>query len=121
MDDFLTKGLAGVALTVVAAVYGKRGLDWVRLWLERRKPAADVHLTGAQAEFQLASADKLRAEVKGDLTDRALAMLDRTERKVERLETEITYWRERAEHAESELLRKALQEPLPKPGNGKGK
>jgi methionine-rich copper-binding protein CopC len=119
MDETLTN-VAGLLLTVLAVLFGKRAFAWAKLFLERRKPAADVHLTDAQAEVQLASSEKLRAEVKGDLLDRALAMLDRTERKVERLETEITYWRERAEQAESELLRKALKEPLPKPGNGKG-
>jgi hypothetical protein len=68
--EILTRWVVGLVLTLLG---GGGLLGWAKFYREGKRQAADIHLAGAQAEVQLATAEKTRAEGQKLLLDGLLA------------------------------------------------
>lgn len=83
--------LQGGVLTGLLAAVG-----WlVKTWLWRKKPEAEYHLTGSQAELNYADAEQKRVGAKVEVFDRLSAYIDRLEAKLSRFEAREEEWAER--------------------------
>jgi hypothetical protein len=60
---------------IASFVLGKKGLAWANLLLNRKKPEAEIHLSGAQAAKYLAEAKKTSIESDKTASDIVLSMI----------------------------------------------
>lgn len=90
-QETIVRWLQGGVLTGLLTAAG-----WaVRTWLWRKKPAADIHLTGSQAEVNFADAEAKRVTAKRELFDMAIEHVERLEAKLIKAEATVEQLRER--------------------------
>lgn len=91
-----------LALTALASILSTIGLDRLyNNWLNRNKPAAEIHVTEA-------TATEITVRASSSASDAIMRMMDRlttAQVEMDRLRTERDDWRVRAMEAESEKLR----------------
>jgi DNA-binding TFAR19-related protein (PDSD5 family) len=65
----VSHGWLGYILAAIIGLVGGKGPDWYSAWQNRKKPDADIDLTGAQAELARAQARKEDKETVADIMD----------------------------------------------------
>jgi len=84
---------------------GNRAYKWVLLWLNRKKPAAEIDETQARTVKTFAEARRINAEADTELNaiiQRLHARIDQMQLGIDAIRIERNDWKERAESAESQ-------------------
>lgn len=73
-----------LAIAGFIGYFARKGHNWLGVWLNRNKPAAEIHETQARADKTMAEA----AEIRADTLERWLTRVDQMRTKVDALSEE---------------------------------
>lgn len=105
MDNGSNPSLLGWLAGILGAVFGVGGLaGWL---LNRRRVPADISLVSAQAEVQVATAEKTRADAQHTVVDSLLAVSAGLKLDLDRIRAERDEARSQVKLLEEQLRREA--------------
>lgn len=108
--NFLDPSLSWPNLVYVAVAgflgwIGNRAYKWVLLWLNRKKPAAEVDESQARTVKTFAEARRINAEADTDLNaiiDRLHLRIDQMQTGIDQLRCERDDWKQKSESGETQ-------------------